>query len=188
MSLDSRRIVGLALALFVAAGPMAPARGQIRAAEYEIKAAAVFQLARFTEWPTSSLGPADTPIVLGVLGDDPFGPLLEQLVLGRKVGGRPVVIRRLQRPAESAGCHLLFVAASEKPHMSRILEAVSGTGVLTIGETDQFAEHGGVIGLVMGKSINLVVNTDAASRAHLKISSRVLTMARLVRDGKGGPP
>ena len=161
----------------------------IHAGEYEVKAAFLLNFARFAEWPPAAFPTPDAPIVFGVLGDDPFGPVLDATVQGKRVGGRSIVVRRLRRPEDAGGCHLVFIAASERAHMGPLLRRVSRPGVLTVGETDRFAEQGGVIQLTTeGDRGRLTINTQAAARAEVRLSAKILSMARLVpRAGEGRP-
>lgn len=179
----SRRVtLWILLVLFVASA--SDAEAPVKATEYELKAAFLFNFARFTEWPPTA--GRSSAIVFGVLGDDPFGAVLDDTIRGKAVGGRPLTVRRLRQAKDSAGCDLLFVASSEKARVPRLLREVSGPGLLTVGETERFAELGGVIELVAESGrIRLVINTDAADRAGVRISSKLLAMARIVGDGKG---
>jgi hypothetical protein len=175
--------VALALALALASPLLADSPSQVRATEYELKAAHLLNFGRFVEWPADVFQGADSPIVFGVLGDDPFGPTLDSTLQGKRVGRRPLVVRRLDRPEDAENCHLVFVAASERPRVGKVLREIAARGVLTVGETDRFAEQGGVIQITMeaGRA-RLTVNTYAASRAGLKISAKLLSLSRLVSD------
>jgi len=143
--------------------------------EYQAMAACLYNLARYVEWPAGAFGGADAPFVLGVLGQDPFGRLLDDLVKNRSVSGRPVVIRRFGRVEDVRGCHLLFVSRSENARLAQILGGLGKTSVLTVSETQQFLQRGGMIRFVLesGK-IRLAINPDAAARAGLKIRSSLL--------------
>ncbi len=180
--------VGLSLALALASPVFAADPGQVRASEYEVKAAFLLNFARFVEWPADAFKSADAPIVFGVLGDDPFGPILDSTVQGKRVGRRPLVVRRLERAQDGDHCHMVFITASERPRVGQLLREVGGRGVLTVGETDRFVEQGGVIQITTeAKQSRLAVNTAAASRAGLKISAKLLSIARLVSEGRDLP-
>jgi hypothetical protein len=168
---------------------LAPLRGTVRAAdapvkEYQVKAAILLQSARFVEWPAE----ADAPIVVGVLGEDPFGPLLDQIFKGESAKGRPLEIRRFKAPQDLEPCHILFVCASEKerwPEIRKRLgeDAFKARGPLTVSDIEAFAEAGGVLHLdLQEKKVRLRINVDAAARASLKISSQLLKLAVVVRD------
>lgn len=180
--------IALSLALALASPVLADGPGQVRASEYEVKAAFLLNFARFVEWPADAFKSADAPIVFGVLGDDPFGPILDGTVQGKRVGRRPLVVRRLERAQDGDHCHLVFITASERPRVGELLREVGGRGILTVGETDRFVEQGGVIQITTeAKQSRLAVNTAAASRAGLKISARLLSIARLVSEGRDLP-
>ena len=125
------------------------------------------------------------PLVIGVLGDDPFGPYLDELVRSEKIGGRPLQVRRLHKAEEIPGCHLLFVSHGVT-HFDRIAADLRGQSVLTVGDTDNFNRLGGMVRFVMenGK-IRLRINAAAAQDAGLTISSKLLRWATIVTPEKG---
>ena len=146
--------------------------------EYQVKAACVLNAARFVSWPGSAFPDAQAPLVIGILGDNPFGSALHDVVNGATVRQRRIVVRRVGL-AEARECHILFVSRSERDRVSAILDGLRETSVLTISELDDFVGAGGIIGLALhhGK-IRFEVNQEAASRAHLKIDSQFLLLAR----------
>jgi len=149
--------------------------------EYRVKAVFLYNFAKFVEWP-SYLG-SDT-ICIGVLGDDPFGDLLNQIVDGKTVNGRGFVIRHLKLE-QARQCQIVFVSASEKRNLRSILASLKGAGVLTVGETSGFAEMGGVINFqIVESKVRFEVNISAADLAHIKLSSKLLSLAKIVR-GRG---
>jgi hypothetical protein len=160
------------------------------AAEYKLKAAVLLNLARVTEWPTNAFTNAEAPFVIGLVGQNPFGPLLDDTVRGQTVHGRPVVVRRLAASEALAG-HLLFLSRSETPRLSQGLRALPASGVLTVSDMDRFAERGGMVALVLKDGlVRLHVNLSATERRGLKISSKVLKYATLVPPvaGQQTPP
>lgn len=175
-----RVLLGVVLALGVWGGPPAP--GQERLAdEYEVKAAFLYNLLRFTEWPAEALPPS-TPLAVCVLGGDPFEGALEAALRDKTVQGRALQTRHLHGAPEARRCQVLFVAASERGRTRAILEALRGAPVLTVGESEGFARVGGVINFVVeGGRLRFEVNPDAAERAGLRLSARVLQLARIVR-------
>jgi hypothetical protein len=151
--------------------------------EYQVKAAHIFNFARFVEWPSPVESGSNVPMVVGILGVDPFGRDIENALDGKTAKERRLVIRRFPNLQSLAPCHILFVSSSQKHNLRQIFAAVAGSNVLTVGETDRFAESGGVIqiSIVDGKA-QLVINLAAAERAGLKISSKLLGLARVIRD------
>jgi hypothetical protein len=160
-----------------------PARA---AEEYEIKAAFLFNFVKYVAWPERDFAAPDAPFVIGILGKDPFGKVLDQTVTGedRKIKGRLIVVKRFGSLEEIAGCHVLFITEAEQKRWPQIAQSLAGSHVLTVGEGDRFAESGGgVIGLYKEKNrIRFVINVDAARRAELTIDSSMLNLARIVRD------
>jgi len=172
----------LIFVLCVVASP-APNAHATRPSEYQVKAAFLYNFAKFVEWPAEAFADTSAPIILGVLGQDPFGVVLEQTIQGKTVRGRTLVIRRFERIQDVEVCHVLFVSSSEEKHLARILEGLKGSGVLTVSEMEQFARNGGIIQFIMQENkVRFEINVDAAERAGLKISSKLLKLSRVVTD------
>lgn len=153
--------------------------------EYKLKAAFLFNFAKFVNWPPKVFVDTTTPIVIGVLGDDPFGTALEEIVHGRTINGRPLTIHRARRLEELPDCHLLFISRSEQKNMGDILTRLSERPVLTVSDTADFLNAGGAIGFLMeGQSIRFEIDAGTAERAGLKIDAQLLSLAKTVR-GKG---
>ncbi len=149
--------------------------------EDDIKAAFLFSFAKFIEWPARSGG--DAVLVVGVLGRDSFAATLEQTVRGKTVNGKPLVVKRLTKPQEARGCHVVFIGGGDRTRIRPILDALPVAGVLTVGEAEQFALRGGVITFVKDANrVRFEINVDAAGRAGLRISSQLLQLARVVHD------
>ena len=156
--------------------------------EYQLKAAFLFKVAQFVEWPARAFREADSPFVIGVLGEDPFGAYLDELVQGEKMEGRPLVVRRYARVEDVVECHLLFVSRSEAANLEKICAALRGRGVLTAGDTDTFTQQGGMVRFsVEAGKIRLkisIANVEADKASELVVSSKVRTPAILVPPGK----
>jgi len=179
-------ILIIALSLSLSWAPGALAQDSSDSSEYLIKAGFIFNFAKFVEWPPTTFAQTDSPIVIGILGTDPFGPIIDQIVQDKKIGGRGFVVKRLKwgaDPKELRECKILFVGASERTHIDELVQIVRGLPILTVGETPGFAEHGGVIRLVLEDNrVRFEVNVDAAHQAGLTISSRLLTLARIIQQ------
>ena len=151
--------------------------------EYQVKAAFLYNFARFVEWPKDAFPDNQAPILLGVVGEDPFGGALEQVIKGKTVNGRELVLKRLTRQQDLKGFHMLFVSSSEARHLSQIMESLRGKCVLTVGETEGFAQTGGVINFTLEENkVHFEINVDTAERAHLKISSKLLALAKVLKE------
>jgi hypothetical protein len=146
--------------------------------EYQIKAAFIFNFAKFVEWPPAAFAGAASPIVIGILGENPFHDDLERTIRNKTVDGHPLVIKELRSPAEATNCHILFISTSEKKRLPDILKGLKGNCVLTVGEMDHFTENGGMINIVLKeKKIRFQINNDEATKAGLKISSKLMSLA-----------
>jgi hypothetical protein len=148
--------------------------------EYEVKAAFLYNFAKFTEWPVEEEG--EDPIVIGVLGEDPFGELLDNTVRGKLVRGRTLQIKRFDKLSEDLkGCHILFIGVSESNRIARALKYLEGARVLTVGESRTFCSVGGSINFVLDRRrVRFEISVAAAERAGLKLSSKLLKLATLV--------
>ncbi len=179
-------IIALSVSLSWAPGALAQDRDSSDSSEYLIKAGFIFNFAKFVEWPPTTFAQADSPIVIGILGTDPFGAIIDQIVQDKKIGGRGFVVKRLKWGTDLKDlkeCKILFVGASERVHIDELVQIVKGLPILTVGETPGFAEHGGVIRLVLEDNrVRFEVNVDAARQAGLTISSRLLTLARIIQQ------
>jgi len=158
--------------------------GDADSSEYLIKAGFIYNFAKFVEWPSAAFSQADSPIVIGVLGTDPFGNVLDRIVEDKKLGPRGFVVRRYKwgrDVKDLRDCKILFVSASERTHVDEILQSVKGLPILTVGETPGFAERGGVIRFTLEDNrVRFEVNVAAAHQADLNISSRLLTLAKII--------
>jgi hypothetical protein len=154
--------------------------------EYQVKAAFLFNFTKFVEWPGTAFADPRSPIVLGVLGDDPFGGSLSLIVDGQLVRGRGITIRKYRFGDDVRRCHVLFVSASEQARIAQILSALQGTSVLTVSDIAGFAEGGGVVQFFMEEDrVRFVVNAEASSRANLRVSAKLLALAHIINDVRG---
>jgi len=152
------------------------------ASEYQVKAAFLYNFAKFVEWPASVSAGPNAPLVIGVLGKDPFGGEIDRAVEGKTINGRRLMIRRFSSLQAYQYCHILFVSSSERNNLPQIIATVRNSSVLTVSETDRFAHIGGIINFVtIENRIRFEINQAAAERAGLKISSKLLSLGRVVR-------
>jgi YfiR/HmsC-like len=151
--------------------------------EYEVKAAFLYNFAKFVEWPAGSFPGPGSPLRLCALLSGPAYQALEQVVEGKTLNGRPLQVRQLTGLEEVKGCHLLFIGVAETKQARQLLHDGLDTGVLTVGEREGFAQAGGMINLVLRQNhVAFEINVDAANRAGLKISSKLLSLATIVHD------
>jgi YfiR/HmsC-like len=151
--------------------------------EYEVKAAFLFNFAKFVEWPPQAFPQASTALVFGIMGDDPFGPTLPEILDRETVKGRPIKIQHYRPGDDFAGCHLLFVSRSLAGQAKDILDHARSLGVLTVSEIEGFTAQGGMINFVMvDKSVRFDINAKAMESAGLKASSKLLAVAHAVQD------
>ncbi|MBI4659408.1 MAG: YfiR family protein [Verrucomicrobia bacterium] len=158
--------------------------GQSRAAEqaqpteYQIKAAFLFNFAKFVEWPATAFPTETSPFCIGILGDDPFRKDLELTISGKKIGNRSLVIKRFPNARKIEFCHILFISPSENRELRQILDSLKGLATLTVGDKiEQFCEQGGMIDLIMaGNKVRFRINQHIAEKAGLKVSSRLLKL------------
>lgn len=171
--------------LFAATAACLPARGaqaQPTASEYQVKAAYLLNFARFTEWPSEVL-PASSPLVIVIIGDDPFGGALEEVLRGKSANGHPISLRRLRWNDILTPCEIVFISASEEAHLDQILRFLGHTSVLTVSDIDRFSLRGGVIEFRMvGNRVRFDIDREPAIAARLSISSKLLTVARAVHE------
>ncbi len=151
--------------------------------EYTVKAAILFNFGKFVEWPPESFKNEASPLVIGIVGADPFGAVFEA-IKDKTVKGRKAVIRRFPRVESFEDCHILFISRSEKGNLRPLLAAAKNYNILTVSDIDRFAEQGGMIGLVPGENtIGFEINLDTVQRSKLKVSSQLLKLAKIVGNG-----
>lgn len=176
------------MAIFGMAGCARPASAQSATpTEYTVKAAFLYHFGQFVDWPAQAFRSADAPLTYCILGDDPFQGAIELALSGKRIGSHPTQIRHLTEVREAGVCQVLFVnAAGEKP-IAEALDTLKGAPVLTVGESAHFAQEGGMIGFLLeDNKIGFEINLDAAEHAKLKISARLLALAKKVIGGPKG--
>jgi hypothetical protein len=164
--------------------------------EHQIKAVFLYRFAQFVEWPAESFAGENAPLVLGILGPDPFGAYLDDVVQGEKVGTHPIVIKRIAKPEEAAECHVLFISmtvpgtavpgtAASGPEAAERLSAFKGRRILTVGETENFSQGGGMILFTTSNGkIRLRINMEAVRASNLELSSKLLRLAEIAPPAK----
>jgi hypothetical protein len=149
--------------------------------EYQVKAAFLFNFSQFVSWPPQAFSSANAPIVIAVLGRDPFGPDLDAIVSGERVNGHPIIVRRYREVSEVDGCHILFIDGSESDQLPEILQTLRGRAILTVSDIEGSAESGVMIDLVtQNHHVRMHVNLAAARASHLTVSSQLLRLAEII--------
>jgi len=174
----ARAILLLAVGAFVASGVSARA-APAEPLEYQVKAAFLLNFTKFVEWPPAAFTDEHSPLAICILGEDPFGNALSEIVKGEAVNGREIVIQRIGRAPAPKACQVLFVSRSEK-EVRRLLSDLS-PGVLTVGEGEKFLQDGGVVAFVIeNRRVRFDIDQSAAAKATLTVSSRLMNVARSV--------
>lgn len=152
------------------------------AREYQIKAVFLFNFTQFVEWPVQALPEAGSPLVIGILGDDPaFSAYLKEVVAGEKVLGHPLVIKIFEDIKAIKKCHILFISKTESHKLKRIMASLRGRSILTVSDADNFMGYGGMIRFVtLDKKVRFQINPDVAKAAELNISSKLLSLAEII--------
>ena len=149
--------------------------------EYTVKAAYLYNFAKFVEWPPEVLGDRSVPLSICILGQDPFGDAIDA-IKDKSVKGRKLVIRRYSGVEDLKVCHIIFISPSEKENLKGILEKIKDMHVLTVSDMEGFADRGGMINLnKVQKKIRLEINLDAAQHSGLKMSSKLLKIAKIIK-------
>ncbi len=155
-------------------------------AEYKVKAEFLVKLAQFVEWPAASFGGPHDPLVIAIVGKDPFGDYLEEIARARTVNGRRLKIVHAPSGLPPETCHLLFIPAGEYFRLRELLDAYEGRPVLTVGDGERFARRGAQIGIYLrGQRLRFDLNLAGARRSGLSLSSKLLRLAAAVHGGEG---
>lgn len=183
--LATRRLVRCPLVFFVVVAACLSARNaraQSEPDEYQVKAAYLLNFARFVEWPSDVL-PASSPLTIVIVGDDPFGGTLDQLLHGKSANGHPIHLRYLRWNDSLAQYQIVFISASEEWHLPEILRSVGSHSVLTVSDIDRFSLRGGIIEFrLVGNRVRFDINRTPALAGNLSISSKLLGVARAVHE------
>jgi hypothetical protein len=181
-------IKSLMLAILVAVVPVYGGAAKEPDAEYKIKAALIYKLALFVEWPERVFQQPDRPLEICLLGDNPFGSALSVLER-RKVRGRPIAVKyyAVSRESVSGGCHLLFVNEARDSSLRELLGSLDGHSILTISDMDGFAETGGMIEMASKDGrVGFRININSLKRGGLKIAAELLNLSTVIQAPDSG--
>ncbi len=158
-----------------------PSRAVVTEPEYDLKAKYLYKITDYVDWPAAAFPQEKSPFVIGVIGEDQFGANLDNIVEGKSLSTHKIVVKRFKKQTDLETCHILFVCRSEKDRMSKIVERVGKAHTLIIGDNDQCLARGGTINFILeDKKVRFEINADAAERAGLKISSKLMQLATKV--------
>lgn len=153
--------------------------------EYRLKAAFLYNMTKFIEWPVQAFQSANDPVSICILGRNPFGSALADAVAGKMIQDRPLLVKTLPDAREGCACQVLFVSSSERKRYQAILATTAAATVLTVGDSDSFLANGGVVNLKLeGDKVRIQINPAAAEPHHLRISSKLLGLAEIDTGGK----
>lgn len=176
-----RLVAAVLTALLLAGNVRSIAAQSTPANEYEVKAAFLFHFAQFVEWPDGAFGRADSPLVYCTIGKDPFQGKLDATLKNKTIGARATQVRHLKQIQDAQGCHLAFIGEENNGQISAWLAVLQGSPILTVGESERFVQEGGMIAFCIEENkIRFEINLESAKTANLKISSRLLTLAKTV--------
>ena len=151
-------------------------------AEYRVKSLFLLNFAKYVDWPSNAFAGTNAPIAIGLIGDDKFAAELSKTVAGKTASGRRIVIQPIEKDDDFPKCHILFVAGSDKKRLGEILDEIKTLPVLTVGETEEFMQRGGVINFAKREGkVRLEINLNASRQAKLVISARLLSVADVVK-------
>jgi uncharacterized protein DUF4154 len=151
--------------------------------EYQVKAAFLYNFGRFVTWPARAFADSTAPLLVGILGEDPFGTEIDAMLRGKTLEGRPVQVQRFQELRDLGPCHILFTARSDPAFLQQLFATLRGRPVLTVGESTDFTSRGGVIRFYLEENrVRFEINVRASQRAELWISSKLLKLARIVGE------
>jgi hypothetical protein len=183
----SRIAVAALTAVVSAAGARWVSAQAKPSSEYQVKAAFLFHFAQFVDWPSEVFKDANTPLTYCTAGGDPFRGALDASLNGKVIDGRPVRVLHFRQAQEIQGCQVLYIGTQEKKVISAALAELKGTSVLTVGESEDFVQAGGMIGFFLeDNKVRFEINLNATERAKLKISARLLALAKTVIGGPKG--
>jgi hypothetical protein len=149
------------------------------AGEYQVKAVFLYNFTQFIDWPVSSFSSPSDPFVIGIIGEDPFGPYLEETIEGEKIGTHPIIIKHFAHTRE-INCHMLYINSTDEDWLEKIISSVSQKKILTVGDAPGFTRLGGIIRFyTRDDKIKLQINLEQSKAAQLNISSKLLSVAKI---------
>ena len=150
---------------------------------HQVQAAFLFNFAKFVTWPDDAFQRSENSLIIGVLGEDPFGAVLEETIRDKTVMGKKLAVKRFVRIQDAANSHILFLSSSEESRLPQIMKGLEQANVLTVSDMEEFAERVGMVAFtVEGQKVRFNINVEAVERAGLKMGSQLLKLAKIVGD------
>jgi hypothetical protein len=179
----TRSLPGMAL-LLALGGCLLAAEAFAQNRHYQLKAAFLVHFASYVDWPANAFPSDDSPIIFGVLGENPFGDTLKGLVAGEAVNGRRALVEEYKSVRDIMRCHVLFISDSERSRLPSILQSLAGRSIVTVSDLEGFTDEGGMIRFVTESRVRFRINVETARKANLTISSKLLRLADAVENTK----
>jgi hypothetical protein len=153
---------------------------QKTSSEYKVKAVFLYNFTRFIDWPPSAFSSPESPFIIGIIGDDPFGSYLEEAVSGEQIENHTIIIKRYHSISEIKDCQVLYINSSNSEYIKEIISLVGKRSILTVSDANNFARWGGMIRLFTDdEKIRIQINSNAAKASQLNISSKLLSVAEV---------
>jgi hypothetical protein len=175
--------MALGIVIILSMTGFTPPQKKMAVSEHEIKAVYLFNFAQFVEWPSEVFPEGDSPIIIGILGKDPFGGFLEETIQGEEVSGHPLQVKHYANVKEIENCHILFIHPVLIPKLDNILKELKGKEILTVSDGSNFIKQGGMIRFIKeSNKIRLQINLSAVKASDITISSKLLRLSEIVED------
>jgi hypothetical protein len=183
------RLTAFCVFAFVALALLTPSRlsaaDSPETLEYRVKAGYLFNFAKYVEWPISALSEKNSPIIIGVLDGAEAMPVIQQVLANKRVNEHPIIVKAVVAPSFADGCHILFVSRTANYAPADVRQVLGSSATLLVGETGQFAEDGGMIGFIReADTLRVTLNLEATTWAGLKVSSKLASVAKVVKTKK----
>ncbi|MFO7892060.1 MAG: YfiR family protein [bacterium] len=151
--------------------------------EYQVKAKYLYNFTRFVDWPDQTFSHPDSPFIIGILGEDPFGIDLDKTVEGKKIKNRNFIIKRFKKFNDLKYCHILYIGIDDHGKRKKIIKKLSDRNILTVSDKKNFAQNGGIINFIIkDKKIRFQINFQAAQESNIQISSKILRQADIINN------
>ncbi len=178
----SKTIILVVIYFLMIAFPLSLTNAEDRVERYSVKAAFIFNFAKFVSWPSWVFENDRSPLVKGIIGNDPFGDSYE-IVSGQTIQKRRVIVSHIENISEASKCHIIFISDSERKNLKDIIKSLRGSHVLTVSDLDGFCQENGMINLIdMNERVGFEINISPAKQAGLTISSQLLKLARKIYE------